>query len=213
MLLFFLFLLLIAIVIVVGLILAFSDIKVIIDDLELIYKEHGKHLMYKGKIGIYFLGKVKIFSKKVDSEKENTFLTKNISTEKIKDICTSGLKRNKNNILKKAIQEFNKKLNIEKLKFELVLDSENVILTSYMIGIISAIIPNILKNNIKKFDNNRYDWTIMPLFKNQNYIYLKLESIISIRLVHIINMLKVRGGKRHERSSCGRFNVNCYGEH
>ncbi|MBR4260402.1 MAG: hypothetical protein IKQ33_00385 [Clostridia bacterium] len=213
MLLFFLFLSIILVIIIVCLILVFSDVKVIIHDLEIIYKDHEKTLIYKGKIGIYFLGKVKIFSRKLDSKKGNNILKRNITTEKIKKICSNGLIRNKSNILKMVIQEANKKFNIEKLKFKLVIDSENVTLTAYLIGVVSAFIPVIIGSNIKRFDNNKYCWTINSLFRNQNYIYLKVSSIISIRLVHIINMLKIIGGEAHERSSSRRFNVNCHGEH
>ena len=40
-----------------------------------------------------------------------------------------------------------------------------------------------------------------------------LDSIISIKVVHIINMFKVIGGMKNERSSDRRLNVNCYGKH
>ena len=206
MLLFFLFLILLVIIILALL----SDIKLIISNLELIIEENEKRLKFKGKIGIYFLGRVKIFSIKIDSRKANKFFNISKATQRLKELYA---RKGKQNISIKVIKNLIKEIKLERLKFKLIIDTENVVNTAYLIGGISALIPNLVKNNIKNYKKKNYEWQIKPMFKNHNCIYLELNSIISIRLVHIINMLKVRGGEKYERTSNRRLNANCYGEH
>ena len=91
--------------------------------------------------------------------------------------------------------------------------TENIILTSFLVGIISAVIPNLIRSNIKSYDENNYELEILPNFKEQNYIYLNFNGIISIKLVHIINMFKLIGGINDERAPNRRLNANSNGKH
>ena len=99
------------------------------------------------------------------------------------------------------------------MKLKVYIDTKDVLATSYLVGIISASIPNIVRPNLESFDKKCFEYSVIPLFKNQNYLYLSLNSIISIKVVHIINMLKMTGGINNERTSNRRFNVNCYGKY
>lgn len=216
MLLFFrLILLVIFIIFLISLILLFSEVKIILNTLEYNTYNLGNNSKYNGKIGIYFLGKIKIFSKKFDSKKTGKFLSNNLIKEKItklnlfsKDNSTESYK-----ITRNIIKELRKKLKIEALKFEIKLDTESILLTSYLVGIISSVIPYLIRGNIKSYNSKNYKWNIIPIYKNKNFISLKLNSIISIKVVHIISMLKLIGGIKNERSPNRRLNVNCYGEH
>lgn len=200
---------------VISLLLIFSDVKIMLNTLEYSTDSSSKTSKYKGKIGIYFLGKIKLFSKKIDSKRTQEFLNNNFIKEKItqisvfnKDNTTERYKVNRN-----VIKHLRKNLKIEALKLQIKIDTESVLLTSYLVGIISTLIPNLLINSIKKYDSNKYEWKIIPIYNNKNFISLKINSIISIKVVHIINMLKLIGGIKNERSSNRRLNVNCYGEH
>jgi len=190
-------------------------VKIILDAFEYSTEKEEKNSKYSGKFGIYFLGKVKIFSKKIDNQKTGKFFNNNFIKERItrlnlfsKDDTTSKYK-----IDKKITKELRKNLKIELLKLQIQIDTESILLTSYLVGIISTLIPNLIKNNIKNYNDKDYQWSIIPIYKSKNFISLKLNSIISIKVVHIINMLKLIGGIGNERSSNRRLNVNCYGEH
>lgn len=199
----------------ISLILVFSEVKIILNAFEYSTEKEEKSSKYSGKFEIYFLGKVKIFSKKIDNQKTGKFFNNNFIKERItrmnlfsKDDTTSKYK-----IDKKITKELRKNLKIELLKLQIQIDTESILLTSYLVGIISTLIPNLIKNNIKNYNDKDYQWSVIPIYKSKNFISLKLNSIISIKVVHIINMLKLIGGIGNERSSNRRLNVNCYGEH
>ena len=67
--------------------------------------------------------------------------------------------------------------------------------------------------NAGKYNNELYKWSVIPRYKYSNFVSLKLNCIISIKTVHIINMFKVIGGNKYEGSSNRRLNANSYGKH
>ena len=199
MLLFFrLLLIIIIIILAISVILILSQLKIKLSLFEFDLFETDTKFKYKGKVGLYFLGKIPLFTKVIDNEKSNVVLSNKTVKEKID---------------KKTITELLRIIRIDKLKMQIILDTENVLLTTYLVAIISAIIPNLIRNNIQNYNRNNYQWKITPVYNNKNFVYIKLNSIISIKVVHIINMFRLIGGKRNERTSNRRLNVNCYGEH
>ena len=94
-----------------------------------------------------------------------------------------------------------KNAKIDKFRLEMHIDTKNVLFTSYLVGTVSAIIPNIIGQRIKKYNSQDFKFKILPVYNNQNNIYIKLNSIISIKVVHIINMFKLIGGIKNERQS------------
>lgn len=216
-----LFFYIILIMFIITLILLFSEIKLIIEDFEVSENFEIANLEkwnvpnYRGKLGLYVLGRIKLFSIKINNNKIKKILKKDFVKQKIQKAKKLNQYQNKaqKEMLKKVKEQIIKKIRINKLNIKIKIDTKNVILTSYLIAIISTIIPNIIRNNIKKFNSKNHSFEVFPLYKNKNYIYVKFNCIISIKVVHIINMFKVMGGKTNERSSNRRFNVNCYGKY
>lgn len=203
------------IIFLASILLLFSEIKITLNTLEYDTEKKEKESKYSGKIGLYFLGKIKLFAKKIDDKSTSQFLNNNFIKEKITrlNIFNKDNTTEKYRINRKIVKEVMKHLKIDMLKLQIQIDTESVLLTSYLVGFISALIPNLIRNNIKSYNNKNYKWEIVPIYKSKNSISLKLNSIISIKVVHIINMLKMIGGIKNERSSNRRLNVNCYGEH
>jgi hypothetical protein len=191
----------------------FSELKFIIKDFEITKTENKKDTKYNVKIGIYFLGKIPILFINLSNEKASKFIKKSYVDKLIKNF--PNISNNKIKLHNKSIWNLiRKKGKITSFKLKVYLDTENVVTTSYLVGIISIIVPNLLRGNIKKVNNDNFNFKIQPLYRNnQNFIYLKLNSIFSIKLVHIINMLKVMGGSKDERTSNRKLNVNCYGKY
>lgn len=216
-----LFFYIILIIFIITLILLLSEIKLIIEDFE-IFKNFETSILkkwnvpnYRGILGLYFLGKIKLFSIKINDNKTKKILEKDYIKEKIKNTkkLNKYQSKEKIDIAKRALKNLIKEIKIKSFNLKICIDTKNVILTSYLIAIISTIIPNIIRNNIEKFNSENHSFKVSPLYKNQNYIYVKFNCIISIKVVHIINMFKVMGGKKNERSSNRGFNVNCYGKY
>ena len=216
-----LFFYIILIIFIISLILLLSEIKLIIEDFEISKNFETSNLKkwnvsnYRGILGLYFLGKIKLFSIKINDNKTKKILKKDYIKDKIKTAKKLNKYQSKEQIgmAKKALNNLIKQIKIKSFNLKICIDTKNVILTSYLVAVISTIIPNIIRNSIEKFNPRNHSFEVAPLYKNQNYIYVKLNCIISIKVVHIINMIKLMGGNKNERTSNRRVNINCYGKH
>ena len=85
------------------------------------------------------------------------------------------------------------------------------IITSFAVATISSIISIILARNIKKYEKDKYIYSIIPIYEDKPMLKIKLNCIIDIKIVHIMNviymMLKKRSGKYDERTSNRRAYV------
>lgn len=195
------------------LLITLSELKLKINDFELFNSEDKREVKYNIKIGLYFLGKLPIFVFKLSDKKVSKFIIRSYLEKLVKDIP----KINKDKVKlknKKIWSILRKNGKITTFKLKMYIDTENVLTTSYLVGIISIIIPNLIRNNIQYINSKSLNYKIIPIYKNKNLIYLELNSIFSIKLVHIINMFTEKmGGNKNERSSNRRLNVNCYGKY
>lgn len=97
----------------------------------------------------------------------------------------------------------NLKLKIESLKLEINIGIEDAIYTSYAVAIIASILSILLPHLVKKQDIENIKYEIKPIY-NTLLFNLKLNSIISLKIVHIIyviyNLVK-KGRDKNERTS------------
>lgn len=216
----------IVIIILLIIIVIFSDIRLVVKNFQ--YSNIYKTKENKGefKIQIYLLGKIKCLSIKI---KNNQLKSK--TNNKVIEYLKRRIEETLPNPSKKSIQKFNFKhtrnvikylyqnTEIKQLNTEILLGTKSVELTSIIVGVISTIIPTIIKNNIKKYNKHtieKYYFKIIPIYKNIDTFNIKLNCIFSIKIVHIINMLKLQIEKeicKNERPSNRRFNANCNGKY
>lgn len=94
---------------------------------------------------------------------------------------------------------------VSAFQLEVNLGTEDAILTSFLIFGISTIISIILSYTIKEYKKNKYQYKIKPLYINQNIYEVKLNCIIEVKMVHIINIIyifiKKRRVDKNERTS------------
>ena len=149
------------------------------------------------RLELYFLGKIKWFSFKLNNKRFKKKFNKNHIKQKMLEIkqkerlLTKDEKKRRNKIAKNIAKKLLKKVQIRQFKLEMLLDTKSVETTSYLIGLISFIIPNIIRYNIKEFEKDKYSLKILPIYQDKNNIYIKLNCIFSIKIVHIINMFKL----------------------
>lgn len=95
------------------------------------------------------------------------------------------------------------KLKIQSLKLEINIGIEDAIYTSYAVATIASILSILLPHLVKKQDIEKVKYEINPIY-NTLIFNLKLDSIISIKIVHIIyviyNLVK-KGRDKNERTS------------
>lgn len=195
------------------LLITLSELKLKINDFELFNSEDKRDIKYNVKIGLYFLGKLPILVFNLSDKKASKFIKRSYLEKLVKDL--PKINNDKVKLKNKKIWSILRKNGkITTFKLKMYIDTENVLTTSYLVGIISIIIPNLLRSNIENANPESINYKIIPIYKNKNLIYLELNSIFSIKLVHIINMFtKKMGGNKNERSSNRRLNVNCYGKY
>ena len=150
---------------------------------------------FKLKIDLYLFNKIKYFSYKLNKQK----LEKMYKRMKSSKIDFNTLKE------KFKVEQFKLEdlkclkilnLKIDKLNLFIKVGTEDFILTTFIVFFISTIISIILPHTVKKYDNNRYYYQILPFYINKNVYEIKLDCIIEVKMVHIINIIYVFYKKR-----------------
>lgn len=175
------------------LIFTLSNAKLEIKKLNISNFEQKLKVDFVLNIGIYFLNKVKIVKFTIDNYK-------------ISDLLKSGKldinKFKQNNPINKDVIKSIKRDDfiIEYLKLEGYFGTFNTVLSAWIYGIINAIIPILISRKLEGSYINNIEF----LNINENKININLNSIISIKMVNIINILhylKKKGGKDNGKSS------------
>lgn len=142
---------------------------------------------------IYIFG-IKIFSIKIKLE----------DIKKIYDKQRTKVSRSKFLKNYKTIRKFLKTIEIKKILLNINLGTEDVIITTYLVVILSTILSIIWPFYIKeKIEESKY--TINPLYQNKISYKIELDCIIAIKTVHIIHIiyliLKKRRDEKYVRTS------------
>lgn len=151
---------------------------------------------------LLFLNKLKMISIKVDKKK---ILHSNIQLKS--KMQNMNFKKIKQDFPKIKLKDILKKLNINvsKFNFKFEIGTEDVIITAGIIAVVASALGIILARVIKKYDKEKYNYEINPIYKNKNLINLHLNCIIKVKMVHIICiiyfLLRKRRVKNNERAS------------
>lgn len=216
------------------LIIKYSSIRISIINLEIDTDNKDIISDYEVEVGIYFLKKIRIMKFTVN-EKE----VKKLQNSKfVKRIYNINFGRGNKRLGKRFKKRLQKKLQdkvmldyknfnildfikvllkeikpeILKIKLNLKIGVEDIMVTTYAIPVISTLISFILKLTVKDVDlkNKRRDYyyKIEPIY-NKNIINLRLNCIINVKIVHIINiiyifLIKKRRSDKYERASYRR---------
>lgn len=224
MMLFFLCVLIIFLVIFV--VIRYSSIRISIINLEIDTDNKDIISDYQFEIGIYFFNKIRIIKLTVNEKK----IKKLQDSKFIKTMCSVDFgkvtKKIEKKIQDRVIQDYKsfnilnfikvvlKELKLEILKFNLSFKFgvSDIMVTTYTVPIISTLISFILKLTVKDINlkNKRKDYyyKIEPVY-NKNIINLRLNCIINVKIVHIINiiyifLIKKRRSDKYERASYRR---------
>ena len=129
----------------------------------------------KVSLKIYILKKIKVAEinlKKVD-----------LKNETLKNQF-KGVKFNLDTI------DFLKNVNyiIEKLNLKCNIGVKDAAITAVTVGIIYMIISNFLSDRIQNVENIEYE--VVPVYNNRNILNVELDSIISIKMENIIDIIR-----------------------
>lgn len=201
------FFILLSIIALLLVIVAFSSIKMNIEDFKFI---NSKIIDMKIVISLAFLNKINILKITIDKEKvkkiehnENVRkIAKKLQEKLIKEYKTTY------NFDKKSVKEILAVLKYFKLsdtEIDVKIGTENAIFTSFLVTTISLIITFFIA---RKVEHTRY--VVLPVYINENYLNLSIKCIISIKLVHIINIIKQFKRKDRDKKNGRSFNRRSY---
>ena len=200
----FLFTLLIILVLLIA-ILTTASIKIVIKNVNieniedaikildiLLYEKDDKlklnfldYLNFSIKLKILAFEKLPILSIKLDNNKIKNIMLKQIDKE---------IKKHKNiEEDKQRAKELSKKIvpliNLKKGNLNIELGTEDAAFTAIASSIVSIFIAVALSYvaDVEKYKN--YNYKITPIYLNKNVFFLQFSCIITIKLVHIINVI------------------------
>lgn len=179
-----------------------STLQIEIKNLKIGNKENNTRIKdkYEIKITLYFLEKIPFIWLNLNNKK----LKKISNSEQLKKIDFRAVEKNiKFN--KETIEVIkNLKIKISELNLKINLGTEDVILTSYLIAFIASIIGIVLPHIAKESDIDNLKYIVNPIYQNKNEYHISLNSIISVKIVHIIYSMLIfvkKGSNKYERTS------------
>lgn len=180
--------------------LIFSKIQIQIDNLSF-SSNRIRHINkdYQIIIKLLVFSKIPVFKYNITKTKLEKLRLK----EKVRNMDFKILK-NRNKFDKKMLKATKKiNISIKKIKLYIELGTENASLTSIIIPIVSTVIANIFYKKVENYKNQNF--TIKPIYINQNLINILIDGIFEIKMIHIINIIyilnKKEGVKKYERTS------------
>ena len=197
--LFLLFLLLLISTIFILLIL--SDLKIMIENTKFSSRRKEKNMCngnfefdyrYNFKIRLYLFGKMPYFQININKGKIEKFNAKKISKiiSKLKNMKKIEIDKNDKEKLRRLLPK------VEKLNLKIKIGTEDTIITSFLSSIISIIISLILPYFVKYKDIKNIKYKLIPLYNERNEVSINFDSIICIKMVHIISIIYIVLKKR-----------------
>lgn len=201
------FLILLAIIILIITILTFSSIKINIKEFKFVNK---KVIDMEIIISLAFLNRINILKitlnknrlSKIEHNKSVRKIAKKLQERLVKDY------KYMHNFEQKSIKdilEILKYFNVSNVEIDVNIGTEDVIFTSFVVTAISMIITFLIA---RKVENTKY--IVLPVYINENYVNLSIKCIISIKLVHIINIIKQFKRKDRDKKNGRSFNRRTY---
>ena len=202
------FLLLIIVLLTLLFLIAFSRIKINIKNIKFTsYKVEERHLQenYDIEVKLYVLKFLRILKIKITKEKLEKLKLENKIKKLEKKLILKDVKFDVNvfDVLK------NLKIIFEELNLKVEIGTENSALTSIIFGIVSGIIPFVLRNQIKNIEKQKID--IKPIYLNQNLLNIELNCIFNIKMIHIIYVMYILIKKRRVEKYVRTSNRRSYG--
>jgi len=176
-------------------------------------KKHEKLQDYLFYIRLKLFNKITWFKIKIDKKKmkaiENSKIFKAKIFNKINEYehVRDIILKNRKEIFKKSNIKYIKGLdvNINKLDLQFEICTSNNILTSFSVAEISTIISILVAKHMEKYEKDKYKYIITPKYEEKPSVKINLNCIISLKIVHIMNviymLIKKRSVKYDERTS------------
>lgn len=169
---------------IIAIMIIFTDIKIQVEDFKFKLDSQNIETNKSFKVIIIFniFKKINYFKLTINNDKIKSYNKKHSFNKIFKDIFKGENNKDKNN------SKNQKHIKIEKLDFNFYIGTEDAALTAIIIGIASIIISFLIGQNVNS--GKDINWKINSI-NNSNLLKIDLNCIISIKLIHIINIIYV----------------------
>lgn len=188
----------------------FSSFKINLINLD-INSKNKKRFKYKLNFEIYLFYFIKIIIFSCNDENIKCF-SKKINYKKIIERLRID------NILNKQIKNYLElkkiTINLERINLDCKIGTGNAIITGYIVTLISIMISFFINKSVMKIDSELHKFKVLPIYLDDLILELKLEGIISIKMIHILYVIKkqkIRRKKQNGRTSNRRAYVSSNG--
>ncbi|MBO5479403.1 MAG: hypothetical protein J6A04_06965 [Clostridia bacterium] len=201
------------------LVVVFSTIKIRMQRVSISNCE-SKKMKYNYSIifELRFLNFIRVLKLEINPEKIKKLNQKVNLTQKLQKVDFKKVKKDLPS--KEERKELMKKLKIKLEEFHLNLEfgTKDVLITSAIIAILSSALGIMIARLIDHYEEEKYEYKMLPIYKNKNVIKLSLNCIIQIKVVHIISIIytlvkKRKEKRKNERTSNRRSYDYSYGQY
>ena len=134
-------------------------------------------------LSLYLANKLKWISIHLNDKK----LRKAYSKMQLEKIDLKKLEKNFKWQDLKKIQKLQPKISEFNLKMKVGVESP--VMTAFLVATLSSIISIVLPYFATNMKKEHYDYTIEPIYQNQNLYKIQFNCIIQVKMVHIINVI------------------------
>ncbi len=172
------------ILMIIAIMIIFTEIKIQVENFKFRLDSQNIEINKSFKIIIKFniFKKINYFKFTINKDKVKSYNAKQSFDRIFKDIFNGENNKDKKN------SKNRKYIKIEKLDLNLDVGMDDAALTAIITGIVSILLSNLIGKNIKIL--NEIKWKISPIY-NAFLLKTELNCIISIKLIHIINIIYV----------------------
>ena len=177
-------------------------------------KKNNKLENYLIYIRVKFIAKITFIKIKMDYKKiekyklfNNKILNKLIN---IRDLLPLLIEEKEENLKRENLKKLN--IKIKKINLNIKIGALDAMLTALVTAIISTILSIFIANGNKNSNSENYKYIITPLYTNKLELFINLNCIINVKIVHIIHIVymlykKKRSVENDERTSNRRSYV------
>ena len=166
----------------------FSKVSVYIKSFYITNNSSGLNSKYSVKLKFRWFGVIPIF---IVSFKNDELQIYNLRINYKKILNNRKLKKKidkaKNNFKISRIKLL--KPEFQKLDLNLILGTESIEVTTFLVALTSTILSSWLKKQIKSFDETKYKYIVKPNY-DENNIYLNFKAVFYVKTSNIIECIK-----------------------
>lgn len=206
------FFIILSMIITFAIIIKLSHLKIKVQTINFV---NNKLIEFETVISVAFLNKIDILKIRINKEKIAS-LRKNNIINKLTEKLQARIIADYNNIKDLKVEDIKKylkilkKVELKQIEIKVKVGTESAPITAFIATFISLVITFLIAKNAEE---SRFK--VVPIYNNTNYLNLTTKCIISIKLVHImsvIKMVKKKGGdKQNGRTFNRRTYANRYG--